>query len=97
MSEYLDALRERRQEEKRLQPIRREAIRPLRKMLDGTGFGVRLPDVTIGRVYIVLESWSRVIAWGDCGDRRIVARLQFELLEDAEEWLARAYDGVVKP
>ena len=98
MSEYLDRLRERRQQEKTLKSIRREAIRPLRAMLADTSFGLRLPDVSTGVALItLLDCWSRRIAWEDCGDRRLVATLQRELLDDVERWLTDARDGVVTP
>jgi hypothetical protein len=74
---------------------RREAIRPLRQMLDRTHFGIRLADPSTRLVLITLDSWSRRIAWADCGNRAVVAKLQQELIAEADGWLSRASDDVV--
>lgn len=86
-----------REEESRLKIERREAIRPLRKMLEPSMFGIRLPLVTTRQVLIMYGSDSRSIAWEDCSDRALVGDLQVELLNSAQNWLDRAWDGVVIP
>ena len=82
-------------EERLLKAVRREAVRPLRKMLAETGFRVVLMDLYFDEVFIDLNGWRRRISWEDCGNREVVRRLQDELLECAEDWLSRAYDGLV--
>lgn len=84
-----------RREEKVLKIERREAIRPLRDMLEETQFSVRLPWVGSRKVLIMWGTHSRSIAWEDCADRSVVGRLQTEILEDAEVWLSAAWRGVV--
>ena len=96
--ERLDRQREQRREEARLKRVRCNAIRPLREMLADTHFCVRLPHVSTGTVLLELGypgGWSRQIAWADCTDRALVARLQLELIEEADAWLDRVSGEVV--
>jgi len=95
MSGYCIKKREERLAENRLKLERREAIRPLREMLKDTGFGIHLPWVGTRKVMITFDWQSRVIAWEDCSNREIVAELQREMLGDAEDWIASAWDDVV--
>lgn len=92
---YWETWKEQKREETRLKLVRREAIRPLRAMLDGTPFGIGLPHVSTGCVLIVLAvSWSRSIRWEDCGDRALVARLQREIADTASRWLDGVYAAI---
>lgn len=84
--------------ERQLKLQRRKAVRPLREMLNGTYFGVRLPWIGTRTVLITLgDCWTREIAWEDCADREVVARLQRELVGDVEAWVAEAAGGAVLP
>ena len=84
-----------RREERRLKLERREAIRPLREMLENTVFGIRLPWIESRKVLVIYGSQSRSIAWEDCADKALVAELQRDMLGDAEDWLASAWEDVV--
>lgn len=97
MSDHYKALMAERRAEKRLKLERREAIRPLREMLEDTAFGIRLPWVGTRKVAVTFGSQSRAIAWADCSNRAIVAGLQRDMLGDAEDWIAAAWEGVVAP
>lgn len=96
-SEHYIKQREERLAENRLKLERREAIRPLREMLEDTAFGIRLPWVGTRKAAVTFGSQSRAIAWEDCSNREIVAELQRDMLGDAEDWIASAWKGVVAP
>lgn len=97
-SEHYIKQREERLAENRLKLERREAIRPLREMLEDTAFGIHLPPwVGTRKVAVTFDSQSRAIAWEDCSNREIVAGLQRDMLGDAEDWIASTWEDVVAP
>lgn len=89
MSEYLQFMRERRDEVKRLTPVRREAVRPLRELLSDFGCGsVYYPDISAHRVGIDFVGERELFDWDKAGDEEYVISLMNDMLCETESHVA---------